>query len=685
MTNDKIKFVWALSKRYRCPVLFSAISLLVMILFLNYLSHVDFPQHRVLNSLSPILTPVLNLGETIHRLKVIHQPGLLIATVLVTLLLSATVFFYSKAPKRSTICLITGLGAAAFAHLSYSAGNGAISILLLGAAAALFFLGIYSLPLPCSENGNQALQRKKYGILTLILFMGFVFRAVHLDNVPPGQAEHTALWGMQGAKLALEQPWTPDGAVTNLNRAYQLLSEDDHEASNILVDWILFSFWPPSLLIQRGFTIFVGLLNIAALFFLGELLFGTTIGLVSAFLMAVSPWHVIHSRYSSIEHVTAILFVILSIYCWMQLMKKPTVWRVLSVILVFSVDFYLYIVAEVVVFILLGHGVYHIWRYPPHRKRMILIFAIIIAALSLLTAPKTGIFGFKDHLNLFNSSVGTSDHYAFQSLQKIAVNTKLAARSLLLAGDGSSWFSKEGGFLLWPVSVALLGGCMLALRRLKEERFILLLMVLLGGIAPAIGSPEAAPRRMLCALPAMFILSSVFIALSAQTIGSIKASWWPPIRLPILIAVIFLFSSSAMATLFYHTMASEVLINGKERRIAEIVLENLPDTEIYLYYNPFTIEEKIWVLSGKYQQKNSKLPIHFFKTEHEFWLDIADIEKATNNIICIMPMDEKGQTLMKRLKPIFRNGVEQAYRFDPKFIDHDNGEALCMSYRFRFE
>ncbi len=187
------------------------------------------------------------------------------------------------------------------------------------------------------------LKKNLYQIfLVLILILGFFLRFYKLDTNPYG--------------------FFCDEASIGYN-AYSLINSGTDEWG---VSWPLFfkafgEFKGPIMIYSTlPFVYFLGLselsvrlvsvlygtATIIAIYFLGKRLFNRQVGLISALLLAISPWHIHFSRVNLEGLIPFVFFTVLATCFWLKFLKTKITSGYLS-ILFFSLAFYSYFPARI--------------------------------------------------------------------------------------------------------------------------------------------------------------------------------------------------------------------------------------------------------------------------------------------------------------------------------------------------
>ncbi len=683
-------------------IILGCLCFIACIQYLSYLANVPFPRQPVFGSLAVIIEPLIRMGEAIYQLTDASPFIQIISFSLLFLILIIFQNRFSADRKPGRMFLWSGVFLSILAQCLYIWKPLSVIPVVLGiASVCLFISSILNPDKRCQDSSKSIGKINRRLLLAAVLLIAFIFRAYKLDTIPAGQAQHTAEWGMEAAMMARDYSWdirNPIAFSQTWSHVKNYLLGPHQQGTNILIDWVIFSIWWPSLLLQRGVTSITGVLTVLILFLLAEYLFNTYTGFMASFLMAISPWHIMHSRYSSTEHAIAILFVTLSVYCVVRALREQRIsWTILSLI-VLSVDFFLYVIAQFIVFILI---VFWLYTLLTQKRKSFPVFiggVIFLVLLTLIISPKIGIFGFKEKVKLLNTQIEEHPDYQVQAWDRILRNASLTLRGLFLEGEGCAWFSKKGAYLMWPVSVALLGGISWCLPRFRDYRCVLLMIWFIGGIIPTIPSAVVAPRRILCANPAIYIIAASFIMVCASYFKAIPAKVNRHALQIAGILLMLLASSTAFATFRYHAIASEVLRNGPERRLAEIVRDNIQSYYTYMFFEPHTRIQKIWIVCGQYRQPGERdLPIQFFQKMDELPVlrdgvpgsdspmnaasGGASLRSGSSGTLFLLPIDENGNQILESLRSIFPDGKHELYKYDEQFLNHDSGVELFQSYK----
>ncbi|MBN1880214.1 glycosyltransferase family 39 protein [bacterium] len=523
--------------------------------------------------------------------------------------------------------------------------------------------------------------------LLIILSIAFAFRMYRIDILPPGEAQHTAEWGMLGAVQAAEHSPgirdTQDRSFFLEQLRLRLIVEPHQQGLNILADWLLAGWFRPSIVVQRSATAVMGLVSVLVSYWVGWLLFGPFVANATAFLMAVSPWHVTHSRYSSIEHIIAILLVTLTMVFLLRFLKNRSIWTLAGLILLLAADFHVYVTAQFIVPVVILVWLLSIIKCRKKRWMSFVVMLVSLLIVSVVIAPKTGLYGLKDNVKLLNTQIEEHPDYAIQNDWVVMQNAVKLARGLFLDGPGDAWYDKRG-YLVWPVSMLLVIGLGYALTFIGKFRYQAVLIWFCIGLIPTLPSAVVAPRRILCAMPAIYCLAGIGaeyigVTLLAKITKGRILKW---IIIPVLALAI---ASGAWVVIEDNVVVAEVLCNGQERRLAEIACTYVNNYRVIMLFEPHTRREKIWMACGDAGLEAMKR-IEFYPSLEAFESALSqpvssDLERIpSSSVVIIFPESDSVQTKITILQTLFPGGALREYRFDPHFKDHAQGQPCCRAW-----
>lgn len=147
--------------------------------------------------------------------------------------------------------------------------------------------------------------RYTFILLLLVVVLGAMLRIYDLVNNPPGFYTDEASIGFNAYKILTEQK---DEHGDFLPIFFKAFGEYKTPLAVYPVVPYIAIFGPNEFAVRLQGAIF-GVANIVLMFFLGKILFSRNVGLLSAFVLAISPWHVHMSRFLIESHNAYIFFV----------------------------------------------------------------------------------------------------------------------------------------------------------------------------------------------------------------------------------------------------------------------------------------------------------------------------------------------------------------------------------------
>lgn len=186
--------------------------------------------------------------------------------------------------------------------------------------------------------------RRDILFLILVIFLGAYLRLNNLANNPPGFYTDEASIGYNAYKI-LTTGHDEHGKFMPV--FFEAFGEYKNPFAIYPVVPFLAVFGVSEVSVRLA-QVVLGLLDIVLLFYLGKVLWNGTVGLLSAYVMATSPWHIHLSRFI-IESHNAFLFFIISGSLFLVLAKRSkwaTKYLVMTATL-FALSFYTYFATRV--------------------------------------------------------------------------------------------------------------------------------------------------------------------------------------------------------------------------------------------------------------------------------------------------------------------------------------------------
>jgi 4-amino-4-deoxy-L-arabinose transferase-like glycosyltransferase len=242
----------------------------------------------------------------------------------------------------------------------------------------------------------------------------------------------------------------------------------------------------------------IGTLTVLILYYLAKQLFNQTVGLFAALLLAISPWHLQFSRIAFEAILLPVLFC-LGLLFFLKSFKQPN-YLLLSAI-VFGLSLHTYQSARVFVPLFLI-GLILIYRHQLwHIKKQVVLSSILFL---LIFVP---LFSF--WITPEGMARATSARVTFDPITLLTnYLSYFDPKFLFIIGDPNKRHSPERlAELHFFEIITVLIGFIYLLREHKEEKWILLLWLLLYPIPSALTAPSQA-LRALVGVPVFAIISA---------------------------------------------------------------------------------------------------------------------------------------------------------------------------------
>ena len=353
-------------------------------------------------------------------------------------------------------------------------------------------------------------------LLVSILIIATFLRFYHLTTTPPGLYPDEAIDGNNAA----------EAAVTG---HYQVFYTEDNGREGLYVNVIaaMFQFFhaPHEPWVVRLPAAVAGVLTVLGLYLLVAELFGGGAGLLAAFLLATSFWHINFSRIG-FRAILAPLLLTWALYLLIKAFKTisaraAAAYAALAGI-VYALGFYTYIAYRVTPLLFLLF-IPFFKKYPDFWKRVL----VFIVATFIVAAP-IGWYFVKHPADFFGR---TSEIAVTNAANPVADFAGNFAKTLLMFnvhGD-DNWRHNFSGApeLFWPVGILFVIGIVLGLAWLWRERKVWheSKMMLFGWLTvfawfiltalPAAASDESIPHA----------LRSILMLPPAMTLAALGGIW----------------------------------------------------------------------------------------------------------------------------------------------------------------
>lgn len=352
-------------------------------------------------------------------------------------------------------------------------------------------------------------------LLGAILALAAFLRLFQLSAAPPGLYMDEAMDG-NDAMEALE------------THRFQVFYPEDNGREGLYVNVAALSiaaFGHQAWALRLPAAIF-GVLTVWGLYLLAAEWLSTSAGLLAAFFLATSFWHLVFSRIA-FRAIAAPMFLVWALYLLlMALRRRPRAgWMILAGA-VYGLGFYTYLAYRVTP-LLIGA----VWL--AEKKRGQSRPAWIFAGAAAVTAAPLMVYFLGHPAEFWGRAAQVSVFDGPRPALEVVLNAWRTARMLFTRGDQNwrhnvAWRAE----VYWPVAICMAAGAWPAIRR---HRTILLWLAL--GMAPAVPAMLAPHAlRAILMLPAVCLLA----ALGAQQIYTWAGRLAPARALQIVAAAILL-------------------------------------------------------------------------------------------------------------------------------------------------
>lgn len=212
----------------------------------------------------------------------------------------------------------------------------------------------------------------KWLYLSLIIFVAFLLRVIKLDKIPLGLYSDEALFGYHSYCLA-ETGRDQDGNLFPV--FFKIFAGVYLSGVYYYCAALVHKLLGPSIFSIRFTSCLLGLISIYFTYKLVKLYFNKPVALLSAFLLALSPWHIQISRIG-MEHASLICFFVISVYLFSLGLKGDDKYIIFSTIPV-GLSFYSYSIARL--FVPLFYFIFILLNYEElkEKKKSLIIFILI--------------------------------------------------------------------------------------------------------------------------------------------------------------------------------------------------------------------------------------------------------------------------------------------------------------------
>lgn len=414
---------------------------------------------------------------------------------------------------------------------------------------------------------------KKGYLLIGIVMLAALLRFVFLGSNPPSLTWDETAWGYNAYSLGIDGK---DEFGKFLPITYIESFGDFKPPVYAYLDILPVKIFGLNEFATRFPSAFFGTLTVLLTYFLVKALFGEkkeNLALVSAFILAISPWHIMLSR-AAFEANVATFFIVFGILMFLKSLSKPYLLSLSVVSFFLSMNTFNSARIVVPILVVILAFAFHKTLLKNLKNTIFagLLGLILVLPLFLFLQTPQAKLRF-DEVNIFsdinvikriNQEV-QNDNNAFWS--KIIHNRRLTygveylrhyfdnltPSFLFIRGDGNPKFSIQdvGQMYIWEIPF-IVAGLILLFRR-REKNWWLVPTILLVGIIPA-GFARETPHalRIESALPAFQILSAIGVCAFMELILKIKKKKFIYLSLGIFTFAVFINFAYFIQTYLYH-------------------------------------------------------------------------------------------------------------------------------------
>jgi hypothetical protein len=341
-------------------------------------------------------------------------------------------------------------------------------------------------------------------LLVLILGYGAFLRLYRITSLPPGLYRDEAMNGnnaleaLETQQFAIFYPENGgrEGLFINIQAAF--------------VHWLGNEAW-----VLRLPSAIFGVVTVGGLYLLGTELFGADAGLLGAFFLATSFWHLMFSR-MGFRAIAAPCFLTWSMYLLLSGVQRGRPAAVLLAGVVYGLGFHTYIAYRATVVL----AAIVLMRCP-QRARWTFAAAAAIVAMPLAVY-------FTAHPGMLTGRiVQVSVLQNPRPAREVLLNIWRTARMFFRHGDflwrhNVAWRAE----LFWPVALLFALGIAVALGRRRKPAFALPMVWLAVACAPVVLSDDIMPHalRSILMVPAAMLLAAIGAAELLSRLGRFRAA-----------------------------------------------------------------------------------------------------------------------------------------------------------------
>ncbi len=408
--------------------------------------------------------------------------------------------------------------------------------------------------------------------LLFILFIACVLRIVVINQ---------SLWLDEATSILTAKSYSYIGLIT------QFAASDFHPPLYYLVLKFWTSLFGSTEIGARNLSILCGVLSVWVVYLVGNKLFGRTIGLITALLLATAPLHVYYSQEARMYSLETLL-VLISVYMFTQVLEQQSVVRwllftFLNILLLYT-DY-------LPTFIFIVYWLFIFYRRKSFSKQFVTYFAISQVVVIVSFLPFVPIFirqlqlGHTASLSLWSKALGLLSVKSIAlvfikfSIGRISFSNKITY-ALFVAIPLTIF----GALLAWPLTAR----SFLLRQNDDDQRHDLLGLVYFWLFVPlVVGSIIAVKLSIFDYFRFLFVLPALYLILSCA-IGNLKnvtARW-------LLIVFVVAINSFSLFTYYTHSSfhredwrSAVSYIESNSQRPSIVVFPNIQQADAFRYYD----------------------------------------------------------------------------------------------------
>ncbi len=384
-----------------------------------------------------------------------------------------------------------------------------------------------------------------------VILVAVFLRLYGLDTIPSG-----LLW---------DESWNGLDTVAVLNGERPIFFTENfgREAIFIYLQAVSVALLGQTTLALRAVSAVLGILTVVVAYLLARRMFDARVALLTSGWLTLSLWHVIFSR-MGLRTISLPLFLAVGFYClWRGLEEvgarhaspvptianspRPVIWFAIAGIVI-GLSLYTYSTARFAPFVIVALALYVALLHRQLLRRAIpgLVLALVLTALVFLPEgffflrhPET-FFERAQEVTIVNPALQKGD------LGQTLLDSASHTLGMFATRGDSNWGRNLPG---WPIfdplsALSMLMGIALAVRRIRQPAYALILIWLVVMIVPGLIATKETPNylRVTGIIPAVFILP----ALAAGWLWEVWETHAPAVlrALPVLLVMLALLGGS---------------------------------------------------------------------------------------------------------------------------------------------